>query len=50
MEWMWIRIAGSEKTSATSTEGNLCLVPGDTVKVVNRLGVPVDVVVTISWR
>ena len=45
-----IKIAGTQKTSATSTEGNLCLVPGDTVKVINRLGVQVDVVVTISWR
>jgi hypothetical protein len=45
-----IRVAGTQKTSATSTGGSLCLVPGDKVKLINRLGAKVDVVVTISWR
>jgi len=45
-----IKVAGTDGTSTADTAGSLCLVPGNKVSVLNRLGAKVDVVVTVFWK
>ena len=45
-----IKVVGTAGTSTADMAGKLCLVPGKRVGVLNRLGAPVDVVITVFWR
>ena len=45
-----IKVAGTDGTSTVDMAGKLCLVPGKRVSVLNRLGGPVDVVITVFWH
>ena len=44
------KIVGTKLTSETNIAGNLCLVRGQRLELVNRLGTKVDVVMTVAWR
>ncbi|MCH2126326.1 MAG: hypothetical protein MK165_16165 [Pirellulaceae bacterium] len=45
-----IKISGTEGTSNSPTAGKLCLVPGKTIELQNRLGAQVDLVITLFWK
>ena len=43
-------VAGTKRMRAESVADNLCLVPGDQVQLINRLGADIDVVITMFWQ
>ena len=45
-----VLVAGTERFKADATSGNLCLVPGNQVQLLNYLDADVDVIVTVSWN
>jgi len=45
-----VLVAGTERMKATPSRGNLCLIPGNKIQLINYLGAPVDVVITVFWK
>lgn len=45
-----VLVAGTGRFKTTAAQGNLCLLPGNQVQLVNHLDADVDVVVTVFWN
>jgi hypothetical protein len=45
-----VLVAGTERVKAETVQGNLCLVSGNQVQLINYFEADVDVVVTVNWN